>query len=1412
MKKLTLLISFVFTISMSGITQTKLIVNSFSLSDVRLLNSPFLKAQELDKAYLLELDADRLLAPFLREAGLTPKAESYTNWENTGLDGHIGGHYLSALSLMYASTGDKSIKERLDYMISELKRCQDANGNGYIGGVPGGNAIWKEIKEGKINAQGFSLNGKWVPLYNIHKTYAGLRDAWIYTQNEEAKKMLVKMTDWMIDITSGLSDEQMQDILRSEHGGLNETFADVYAITGDKKYLTLARRFSHQAILDPLLKKEDKLTGLHANTQIPKVIGYKRIADLEGNNEWSDASKFFWDIVVKDRSVSIGGNSTGEHFNPTDDFSRMLRSIEGPETCNTYNMLRLTKMFYETSGDKNLMDYYERALYNHILSSQHPETGGLVYFTQMRPGHYRVYSQPQTSMWCCVGSGIENHAKYPEMIYSHKDNELYVNLFIPSKLSWKEKQIEIIQENRFPDDDKTTITVNPKKKITFTLKLRDPSWVKENTLRVSVNGENYPAMRSDDGFIAINRQWKKGDKVVMEMPMTIRVEQMPDKSNYYTYFYGPIALAAKTGNEDMTGLFADDSRGGHIAHGRQIPMKDLPIIVSTPDSLTTLVTPVTDKSLTFTLTNLYPENKWGSLELMPFFRLHESRYIIYWPQATKEEFAGIRRKIELEEKEMILLDGITIDKVTCGEQQPESDHFIKSENSSTGFIDDIHWREARGYFSYELKNKEHNARFLYVSYYDKDRKRNFDIFINDQKIRTIYLTGENEDHPVAVLCKIPENLQKEELLTIRFSAHPQSVTTKITEVRILRDKITTYNMPQYKEGAEEKDYVAYLFTYFLGNRVEDEQINFAVSIDGYNYKALNNNKPVIDSKKISSTGGVRDPHILRCEDGKTFYMVVTDMTSSKGWDSNRAMVLLKSTDLVNWTSGIVNIQEKYKGQEDLKRVWAPQTIYDREAGKYLIYWSMKHGDGVDIIYYAYANDDFTDIEGEPKQFFSPANGKSCIDGDIVLKGDTYYMFYKTEGHGDGIKLATTKSLSSGKWTEYPDYKQQTKEAVEGSGLFKLIGSEKYIMMYDVYKKGGYQFTESTDLENFKVIDESISMDFKPRHGSIIPITRKELKRITDKWGLPKDFPQVSTNPVLEGYYADPDILYSEKNKKYYLYPTSDGFTNWGGYYFKVFSSDDLKDWKDEGVILDQKKDVAWANGNAWAPCIIEKKINGAYKYFYYFSGGMNDGQKKIGVAVADDPAGPFIDSGAPLIDFKPEGVNRGQEIDPDVFTDPVSGKDYLYWGNGYLAAAELNDDMTSIRKETIKDMTPDNSFREAIYVIYRKGTYYFLWSENDTRSEDYRVRYATAKSPTGPLTIPENNLILVKKTEDGVYGTGHNSVIQVPGKDEWYIVYHRFSRPNGITMGRAAGYHREVCIDKIEFDKNGAILRVKITR
>jgi hypothetical protein len=672
---------------------------------------------------------------------------------------------------------------------------------------------------------------------------------------------------------------------------------------------------------------------------------------------------------------------------------------------------------------------------------------------------------------------------------------------------------------------------------------------------------------------------------------------------------------------------------------------------------------------------------------------------------------------------------------------------------------------------------------------------------------------------------------------------------------------------------------AYLFTYFTGNRVEEEQICFALSYDGYNYKALNGGKPVINSKDISLTGGVRDPHILRAEDGKTFYMVVTDMTSNKGWDSNRGMVLLKSTDLIKWTSTAINIPTVFSEFADIDRVWAPQTIYDPLVGKYMVYFSMKRkGPGnFDIIYYSYANKDFTALETAPKQLFFHPEGKSCIDGDIVFNDGKYNLFFKTEGHGNGIKKAIAEKLT-GNWKMIDKYYQQTTKAVEGAGVFKLNNSNEWILMYDVYSSGYYEFTKSTDLENFSLIQDKISMNFHPRHGTVLPVSNKEADRLLKKWqpidevlrsaqsisvktininidsknktiflpvkpgtDLTKLKPEFKENknikikpanavdftkgaikykfcvagrkpetyyisagemhnPALTGLYADPDIIYSNKTGKYYIYPTSDGFDGWSGIYFKVFSSPDMVNWTDEGKIITLGENVKWADRNAWAPTIAEKKINGQYQYFYYFTAAQ-----KIGVAVSDNPTGPFTDIGKPLIDTRPNGVTRGQVIDPDVFTDPVSGKSYLYWGNGFAAGAELNDDMVSINSETVKTLKVPGSFREGSHVLYREGKYYYMWSIDDTRSPDYAVGYAFMSSPLGELTVPENNVILRKDESKGIFGTGHHSTIQIGRKDEWYIIYHRFNYPNGINMGGSAGFNREVCIDKMYFNPDGTI-------
>ena len=640
------------------------------------------------------------------------------------------------------------------------------------------------------------------------------------------------------------------------------------------------------------------------------------------------------------------------------------------------------------------------------------------------------------------------------------------------------------------------------------------------------------------------------------------------------------------------------------------------------------------------------------------------------------------------------------------------------------------------------------------------------------------------------------------------------VVALVNPVFAAKKKTTT------EQPMDPDEMVAYLFTYFNSNAPEDEQICYALSDDGYNFTPLNHGAPVITSDTIALTQCVRDPHILRCEDGKTFYMVATDMRSSLGWSSNRGMVLLKSTDLVHWQHSTINFPTRYtKAWKNVIRVWAPETIYDRRAGKYMVFYSLRTSDpgSFDKIYYQYANSDFTDLEGEPRWLFDAGN--ATIDGDIVYNDadQLYHLFYKQEA-GRGIYQAVAKELTD-KWQMIEGNVEQTKEAVEGVGVCKAIDGRSWIIMYDCYGNGHYQFCRSEDLKTFQFVQNTETKGkFTPRHGTIIPITRAEKERLLKEFGNHKQ-------PILNGFHADPEVLYSNKTKKYYIYSTTDGTPGWGGHDFSVFSSTNLVDWTDEGKMLDVKGDqVTWATGNAWAPAIEEvKQKDGSYKYYFYFSAhNPKTNRKEIGVAVSDSPTGPFTATGAPIITDadRPSAAHGGQAIDVDVFTDPRTGKHYIYWGNGFMAGAELSDDMLSVKKETITHLTPQGgtlqtwAFREGAYVFYRKGTYYFLWSVDDTGSPNYHVCYGTSKSPLGPIKIDENSYrVIEQRPEDKIYGTAHNSILQIPGRDEWYIVYHRINK-NYVDRkfgGGVPGTHREVCIDRLTFDKQGRIVPVTPT-
>jgi len=418
--------------------QDRLYANEFPLSDVQLLDGTFKHARDLNIQTLLKYKVNRLLAGYRKEAGLSPKDSIYKNWD--GLDGHVGGHYLTALAMNYAATKNAECGRRMKYMIAELKACQDANnvnnadwGRGYIGAVPGSKKIWSTLQKGDMAA----YRSAWVPWYNVHKMYAGLRDAWAYTGNEEAKDIFLQFCDWAINLTASLTEAQMQSMLDTEHGGMNEIFADAFYMTGDEKYMAAAKRFSHRQLLHPMSEGKDNLDNKHANTQVPKAIGFQRIGELSGDESYYKAGEYFWQTVTANRSLAFGGNSRREFFPAVTACSDFVDDVEGPETCNTYNMLKLSAGLFRSAPSASYIDFYERALYNHILSTQHPVHGGYVYFTPARPRHYRVYSSPNEGMWCCVGSGMENHGKYNAMIYTHQNDSLFLNLCIASELDWK---------------------------------------------------------------------------------------------------------------------------------------------------------------------------------------------------------------------------------------------------------------------------------------------------------------------------------------------------------------------------------------------------------------------------------------------------------------------------------------------------------------------------------------------------------------------------------------------------------------------------------------------------------------------------------------------------------------------------------------------------------------------------------------------------------------------------------------------------------------------------------------------------------------------------------------------------------------------------------------------------------------
>ena len=756
------------------------------LRSVRLLESPFSEAVKANRQYLLVHDLDRLLAPFRREAGLEPKAPPYGNWENIGLDGLTAGHYLSAISVMMASGADPDgeFRRRLDTMIDELEEIQKANGNGYLGGIPGSRDFWSRVAEGRVEL----MRRKWVPWYNLHKMFAGLRDAYLLGGSEKARDLLVRYGDWCEQVTSGLSDAQAQRMIGTEYGGMNEVLADIYAITGNQKYIELAKRFNHRALFEPLENRQDRLTGLHANTQVPKITGMERIAALVQDEQLHTGAEFFWETVTQNRSVAFGGNSVSEHFNDPKDFSRMIGHREGPETCNTYNMLRLTKELFKAEPKAAYADFYERALYNHILASIHPRKPGYVYFSPIRPDHYRVYSQPEQAFWCCVGTGMENPGRYGEFIYARAKDRVYVNLFIRSELSVTDAGMVLRQETTFPDEERTQLNLQLKKPVTFTLNIRHPNWVSEGDFAVEVNGRSVAVESTPSSYAAIRRRWRNGDTVEVKLPMHTRVERLPDGSDWVAILYGPIVLVKPAGTDNMDGLFADDGRMTHVANGPMIPLDKVPALLATEEEVPGHIVPDPAAGpLNFRIKDVIEPAQSEGLPLMPFFRLHERRYQMYWELTSREKIAARKERLATEERARAAREAATIDHISVGEQQPEAEHEFKGERTETGINEGRRWRHG-SWFQYTLDTQGESAVDIEVTYWGADRGREFDVLVNGRRIASEELTGSKPGEFFAKRYSIPESVLKaasNRRVTVRFVA-TRWLAGGVYDVRLLR--------------------------------------------------------------------------------------------------------------------------------------------------------------------------------------------------------------------------------------------------------------------------------------------------------------------------------------------------------------------------------------------------------------------------------------------------------------------------------------------------------------------------------------------------------------------------------------------------------------------------------------------------
>jgi DUF1680 family protein len=735
-----------------------------------LTGGPLKHAQDLDSDYLLKLEPDRMLAYFRLRAGLKSKARGYGGWDgdNKNLTGHILGHYLSAISFMWAATGDARFKERADYIIRELKEVQDANGDGYLGALANGKERFAEVAKGDIRSGGFDLNGLWSPWYVLHKDFAGLRDAYRFTGNPTALDLEIKFAAWVAGVLSQLTDAQVQKMLNTEFGGMNEVLADLYADTGDKRWLELSYRFEHRAVLDPLKRHQDRLAGLHGNTQVPKLLGSITRYVFTGDTADAFAAGFFWDRVVQHHSYATGGHGKDEYFGEPD---KLNDRVDGrtAETCNVYNMLKLTRKLFALWPDPHYAEFHERALFNHILASLDPEDGRTCYMVPVGRCVQHEYQDMLGSFTCCVGSGMESHALHGDGIYYEAADRLWVNLYTPSVAEWKSAGATLTMETTFPEGDSASIKIGLIEPKPFTLALRRPAWAGDG-FSVKVNGEQVENLPGPSNYVELKRTWKTGDLVQLNLPKALHLEPLPDNPHRAAILWGPLVLAGDLGSEHG---FAAWKPGA------------VPVLVAADRPVSDWLKPVAAQPGCFRTGGVGRDH---DVDLVPFYRLHRRTYGVYWDLFSPQEWEKKAAEFATEQDRQSKLVRATVAFAQPGEMQPERDFNMQGEQTSPERVMGRPGRRGSQWFTFDLPVETNHPMTLVATYYaDEWRKRSFELLADGQRIGEQVIEQRGAPHFFDVEYPIPATmLQGKEKVTIRFQATHGNEIAAVFGLRMIR--------------------------------------------------------------------------------------------------------------------------------------------------------------------------------------------------------------------------------------------------------------------------------------------------------------------------------------------------------------------------------------------------------------------------------------------------------------------------------------------------------------------------------------------------------------------------------------------------------------------------------------------------